>query len=86
MLGSMVAGYLSRQPGLAITATVRNKALREHMSAKYSGVSWRVADFASGAPSAILDDQRRRNPFPDMTEDALPTVAVDTGIIESTLR
>jgi len=52
-----VAGYLSRQPGLALTATVRNKALREHMSAKYSGVSWRVADFASGAPSAILDDQ-----------------------------
>src|SRR5262245_147588 len=34
----------------------------------------------------ILDDQRWRNPFPDMTEDALPTVAVDTRIVESALR
>lgn len=57
MLGSMVVDYLARQSGLAITATVRSKALRERMSAKYSGVAWRVADFASGAPAAILDDQ-----------------------------
>src|SRR5262249_23337988 len=34
----------------------------------------------------ILDDQRWRNSFPDMTEDALPTVAVDTRIVESALR
>jgi hypothetical protein len=34
----------------------------------------------------ILDNQCWRSPLLDMSEDALPTVAVDAGIIESTLR
>src|SRR5215467_7226043 len=39
-----------------------------------------------GGIRLILDGQRWRNSFPDVTEDALPTVAVDTRIVESALR
>src|SRR6185295_9138321 len=39
-----------------------------------------------GSRGLVFKDQRRRNPFPDMTEDAFPAVAVDAGVVELALR
>ena len=44
MLGSMVADYLSRDPDLKVTATVRTEALAGKCRGKLSGVSWRLFD------------------------------------------
>jgi dTDP-4-dehydrorhamnose reductase len=57
MLGSMVVDYFSRQPDLAITATVRSDALRQQMSTRCPRVSWRVDDFSSGTLDRSLFDQ-----------------------------
>jgi dTDP-4-dehydrorhamnose reductase len=54
MLGSMVVDYLSRQSGLALTATVRSEALRDAMASKYPRVCWHVANFAGGIASGEL--------------------------------
>src|SRR5262245_43794252 len=39
-----------------------------------------------GGIRLILDNEGWRNPLPDMSEDALPTFAIDAWIVEPTLR
>jgi len=44
MLGSMIVDYLSRDPGLEVTATVRTEALAAKGRERLSDVSWRLFD------------------------------------------
>jgi dTDP-4-dehydrorhamnose reductase len=50
MLGSMVADVLSRDPALAVTATVRDASLRATFEARLPGVAWTVFDGAADDP------------------------------------
>ncbi|MGZ5434791.1 MAG: sugar nucleotide-binding protein, partial [Pyrinomonadaceae bacterium] len=44
MLGSMVVDYLSRDPGLEITATTRSEELAKACSERISGAAWQTFD------------------------------------------
>src|SRR5215471_4727311 len=57
MLGSMVVDYLSKQDGIAITATVRSADLRTTMAEKYPRACWNVVDFAAGDTDSDLFKQ-----------------------------
>lgn len=57
MLGSMVVDVLSRDPGLAVTATVRAEALRSALAARYGSVEWRWFDPAAGAAADLFAGQ-----------------------------
>jgi dTDP-4-dehydrorhamnose reductase len=57
MLGSMVVDVLGRDPGLAVTATVRSDALRSALAPRYGDVRWRVFDPAAGVPPELFAGQ-----------------------------
>src|SRR5215510_9549228 len=50
------------------------------------GVSGVRTRWRWGGIRLILDNEGWRNPLPDMSEDALPTFAIDAWIVEPTLR
>jgi dTDP-4-dehydrorhamnose reductase len=50
MLGSMVADYLSRVPGLCVTATARTPELVNRAERQLAGVSWKV--FHASSPDS----------------------------------
>lgn len=52
MLGSMVADHLSRQPGLRVTATARDRELAAACARRLPDVAWRALDVGSGEVGA----------------------------------
>jgi dTDP-4-dehydrorhamnose reductase len=44
MLGSMVLDYLSRDPSLQLSATVRSRELMQRLRPRLTGVEWRLLD------------------------------------------
>ena len=58
MLGSMVVDVLSRDPGLAVTATVRADALQKALAPRFGRVEWRMFDPARGMPPDLFTDQQ----------------------------
>jgi dTDP-4-dehydrorhamnose reductase len=55
MLGSMLVDVLSRNPSLAVTATVRSAALAERCREKLPKVSWRIYELAAGNQAQLID-------------------------------
>ena len=52
MLGSMVSDHLSRQPGLRVTATARDREMAAACGRRLPGVVWRAFDATFGDVAA----------------------------------
>jgi dTDP-4-dehydrorhamnose reductase len=59
MLGSMVVDYLSRDPGLEVTATTRSAELATVGSERLSGVAWQTFDATAADVSEALGFLRK---------------------------
>lgn len=57
MLGSMIVDVFSRDPSLAVTATVRAEPLRLTMAKRVPEAEWRLFDPAIGIPPELFERQ-----------------------------
>jgi dTDP-4-dehydrorhamnose reductase len=57
MLGSMVVDVISRESGLAVTASVRSAAMEEALAPRFPGVEFRIFDPAAGVSPELFEGQ-----------------------------
>lgn len=55
MLGSMVVDVLSREPGIAVSATVRSESLVKRLQASLPAVTWRIFEGNPASPGSSLE-------------------------------